>query len=166
MTPNNKAIGRLFHEMADVLSAQRANPYRVKAYRRAAEILMDLIDDVATLNERGKLRSVPGIGRELASKIDEFLRTGVIGAHRDLQAPLPPEVADWVQLPGLSESLVHYLYARLGIRSLEDLETLARSHFLRTLSGFNASEQDLLIAIDQARTADRTRPLPMSDGSP
>lgn len=149
-----------------MLSARRANPYRVKAYRRAAEALASLTEDIATISERAALRAVPGIGKELAAKIDEFLKTGGIGAHRDLQTPLPPEVAAWVHLPGLSESVVHYLFARLGIHSLEDLEKLVQSHFLRTLPGFSASEQDLLTAIERARAGERARSLPTSDGSP
>ena len=166
MTQNNTTIGRLFREMADLLAAQGANPYRVRAYRRAAETLADLTEDVATLHGRDELLNVPGIGRELAAKIDEFLNTGCIGAHRDLQIPLPAEVSDWVQLPGLSESLVHYLFSRLGIRSLDDLESLARSHFMRTLPGFDASEQELLTAIARMRTTLRQSSPTTSDGSP
>ena len=166
MIDNNQRVAKLFIEMADMLSARRANPYRVKAYRRAAEALAGLTEDVAVLNERGELRRIPGIGRDLAAKIDEFLKTGGISGHRDLQTPLPKEVADWVHLPGLSESLVHYLSARLGIHSLEDLEKLVQSHFLRTLPGFNASEQELLTAIEEARATERARSRPTSDESP
>jgi len=166
MTQTNKTIARLFGEMADMLSARRANPYRVRAYRRAAESLVDLEEDVASLSERGELKRISGIGRDLATKIEEFLRTGCITAYRDLQSPLPPEVADWVRLPGLSESLVHYLFSRLGIRSLDDLDSLTRSHFLRTLPGFTASEEELLAAIEHVRTTHALPPLPMSDESP
>lgn len=166
MTETNKAIARLFSEMADMLSAQRANPYRVKAYRRAAESLLVLEEDVTSLNERGELTRISGIGRDLAAKIEEFLRTGCMTDYRNLQSPLPPEVADWVRLPGLSESLVHYLFGRLGIKSLDDLDSLARSHFLRTLPGFTASEDELLAAIEQVRTTHYLPALPTSDGSP
>ena len=151
MTENNRAIGKLFGEMAGLLAAQRANPHRVRAYRRAAESLSAMTEDVKAVAERGELQQVPGIGRELSGKILEFLETGTIRSYEELRSPLPPEVVTWAELPGLSETAVHYLFSRLGIRTLEDLETLAKSHLLRTLPGFSGSEQELLAAIQRAR---------------
>jgi DNA polymerase (family 10) len=65
--------------------------------------------------------------------------------------PLPEQVKAWAQLPGLSESLVAYLYSRLNIATLADLETLVRSHMLRTVPGFSGSEDILLQAIEDVR---------------
>ena len=135
--------------MADLLSAQRANPYRVRAYRRAADALLAIGEDVATLAERQGLEEIDGIGTDLAKKIEEFLETGTIRAYDELKTPLPLEVRSWASLPGLSESLVTYLYFRLGIRTLDDLEQLIRSHLLRTLPSFSGSEDQLLQAIQQ-----------------
>jgi DNA polymerase (family 10) len=153
MTETNLAIAKRFGEIAELLAVQRANPHRIRAYRRAAETLTGLTEDVGALAERDELRKVPGIGRELAAKIREFLQTGTIRSHQELKAPLPPEVAAWAELPGLSESVVHYLYSRLGIRTLEDLETLAASRLLRTLPGFTGSEPALLAAIQRERAS-------------
>lgn len=140
--------------MADLLSAQRANPYRVRAYRRAADALLAIEEDVATLVERQGLEEVDGIGADLAKKIEEFLETGTIRAYEELKTPLPAEVKSWANLPGLSESLVTYLYFRLGIRTLDDLEQITRSHLLRTLPSFSGSEERLLQAV-QERIHDR-----------
>ena len=60
---------------------------------------------------------------------------------------LPEAVKTWTQLPGLSESLVAYLYTRLSITTLTDLEQLVRTHLLRTVPGFSGSEERLLEAI-------------------
>lgn len=149
MHENNQRLAALFRSMADLLSAQRANPYRVRAYRRAADTLLDAGEDVATIAGRHELEDMPGIGKDLADKIREFLETGTIRAYEELKTPLPPEVKDWSKLPGLSDSLVTYLYFRLGIRTLPDLEQLIRSHLLRTLPGFSGSEALLLEAIQQ-----------------
>lgn len=136
--------------MADLLAARRANPHRIRAYRRAAESLLNLPEEVNVVAERGELRKIPGIGRDLSSKIQEFLTTGTIQAYEELKPPLPSEVSSWTSLPGLSEPVVHHLYFRLGIRTLADLETLVRSHLLRTMPGVTASDEALLAAI-QAR---------------
>jgi DNA polymerase (family 10) len=149
MKENNQQLATIFRSMADLLSAQRANPYRVRAYRRAADALLAIDEDVATLVERQGLEEIDGIGADLAKKIEEFLETGIIRAYEELKTPLPMEVKSWASLPGLSESLVTYLYFRLGIRTLDDLEQITRSHLLRTLPSFSGSEERLLQAVQE-----------------
>jgi DNA polymerase (family 10) len=151
MQETNRQLATLFRSMADLLSTQRANPYRVRAYRRAADVLLAAEEDVALIAQRNELEKLEGIGKDLAEKIREFLRTGTIRAYEELKAPLPSEVKNWATLPGLSESLVTYLYVRLRIRSLADLEQLVRSHLLRTMPGFSGSEEHLLRAIERQR---------------
>lgn len=149
MKENNQRLAALFRSMADLLSSQRANPYRVRAYQRAADALLALDIDVAILAERRELEDIDGIGTDLAKKIREFLETGTIRAYEELQTPLPAEVTSWATLPGLSKSLVAYLYFRLGIKTLPDLDQLIRSHLLRTLPSFSGSEEQLLQAVQQ-----------------
>jgi len=151
MHENNQRIANLFRSMADLLATQRANPYRVRAYRHAADSLLALEEDVAAVAQRHGLEEIEGIGKDLASKIREFLETGTIRSYEELKTPLPPEVKDWAKLPGLSDSLVAYLYFRLGIRTLVDLEQLIRSHLLRTLPGFSGSEEQLLAAVQRGQ---------------
>lgn len=146
---NNRQIADLFRSMADLLATQRANPYRVRAYRHAADSLLAMEDDVAAIAQRGGLEDIEGIGKDLARKIVECLETGTIRAYEELKTPLPPEVKDWAKLPGLSDSLVTYLYFRLGIRTVADLKRLIESHLLRTLPGFSGSEAALLEAVQK-----------------
>ncbi|HEX5646700.1 MAG TPA: histidinol-phosphatase [Nitrospira sp.] len=146
---NNRQIADLFRSMADLLATQRANPYRVRAYRHAADSLLAMEDDVAAIAQRGGLEDIEGIGKDLARKIVEFLETGTIRAYEELKTPLPPEVKGWTKLPGLSDSLVTYLYFRLGIRTVADLKRLIESHLLRTLPGFSGSEAALLEAVQK-----------------
>lgn len=149
MKENNQQLATIFRSMADLLSAQRANPYRVRAYRRAADALLAIDEDVTALVERQGLEEIDGIGADLAKKIEEFLETGTIRAYEELKTPLPAEVKSWASLPGLSESLVTYLYFRLGIRTLDDLDQITRSHLLRTLPSFSGSKERLLQAIQE-----------------
>ena len=144
---HNQHIATIFRSMAERLATQRANPYRVRAYRKAADTIEALEEDIADVASRKGLEDIEGIGRDLADKIEEFLRTGTIHAYEALSTPLPDAVKAWAQLPGLSESLVAYLYTRLHITTLTDLEQLVRSHMLRTAPGFSGSEDRLLEAI-------------------
>jgi DNA polymerase (family 10) len=144
---HNQQVATIFRSIAERLATQRANPYRIRAYRKAAENIEALEEDLADLASRQALEDIDGVGKDLAEKIEEFLRTGTIQAYEALRMPLPEAVKAWVELPGLSESLVAYLYTRLGITTLTDLEQLVRSHLLRTVPGFAGSEERLLEAI-------------------
>src|SRR3990167_4412681 len=153
MLRQNERVAQVFQSIATLLASQRANPYRIRAYRRAADSILALEEDVALVAQRHELEDIDGIGKDLAGKIREFLETGTIRTYEELKTPLPPEVKSWSRLPGLHDSLVSYLYARLGIRTLDDLEQLVSSHLLRTVPGFTGSEDELLQAIRQQKSS-------------
>ncbi len=157
MTETNLRVATLFRSMADLLESSRENPHRIRAYRRAADSLERLGEDIAQVARRGALQQIPGIGRDLSAKIQEFLETGTVQAYEALMIPLPVEVSEWATLPGLSQPVIQHLYGRLGIRTLTDLETLVQTHLLRTLPGVDVSEEELLAAIRARR---RSEPSP------
>jgi len=147
MENRNHTIALLLNSMAGLLSTRGANPYRVRAYRHAADSLVRVKEDIGELAQQGDLQRIPGIGKELSAKIEEFLSTGTIRAYEELTLPLPSHVKNWKNLPGFSEPLIHDLYYRLKIRTLDDLEKLVRSHLLRTLPGMDQPTQELLAAL-------------------
>jgi DNA polymerase (family 10) len=151
----NNRLATLFLAFADRLATQRANPYRVRAYRRAADSVRALEEDIRDVAGRGELQTITGIGKDLSEKIQEFLATGSFRDYDALNTPLPAEVAAWETLPGFSAALVGYLYYRLGISTLADLDALVRSHMLRTAPGFAGSEEELLAALNTRREAKR-----------
>ena len=159
---HNQQVATVFRSIAERLASQRANPYRVRAYRKAADTIEALEEDIASVASRQALEDIDGIGRDLADKIEEFLRTGAIQAYEALRTPLPESVKAWAHFPGLSESLVAYLYTRLCITTLTDLERLVRSHMLRTVPGFSGSEERLLEAI----TASQQPPIKTHEEAP
>jgi DNA polymerase (family X) len=147
--PSNDShdLSALFLSMAGLLASRGENPYKVKAYRRAADSLNHLHDDIRELADRGDLQTISGIGKDLAAKIQEFLSTGKIRAYEELKTPLPEAVRDWVSLPGFSEPIVHDLFFRLGIMTWEDLQVLAQTHLLQTLPGLEHRGEEVLNAI-------------------
>ena len=148
---SNHTLANLFLSMAELLKQQEENPYRVRAYQRAADTIAHLESPVEELVRTGNLRTLPGIGKDLAAKIQEYVETGTIRTYEELKTPLPPAIRQWSALPGLSDPIVHDLYYRLGIRTLDDLETLARSHMLRTRPGVGVTADELLAAIQRLR---------------
>ncbi len=148
----NQKLGALFTSMAGLLGSRGENPYKVRAYRRAADVMGALQENIGEVAARGELQNLPGIGNDLAAKIQEFLSTGQIRAYEELKTPLPPLVQTWVHLPGFSEPIVHHLFFRLGIETWEDLEALARSHLLTTLPGLAGKSEEILDSIKNQRS--------------
>ncbi len=151
MSDVNHNLAALFASMAGLLASLAENPFKVKAYQRAADSIRNLQKDITVYAKQGELRTIPGIGKELEMKIQEFLATGHIRAYEELKTPLPDAVREWVHLPGFSEPIVHDLFFRLGMTTWEDLEALAQSHLLQTLPGLRGRSGEILEAIRNKR---------------
>jgi DNA polymerase (family X) len=143
-------IVRAFREIADLLELGNENPFRVRAYRYAAEELERRKLNVAALLARGdELPKLPGVGADLAGKICEIAQTGTCGFLEELRAKYPAGITQLFTLPGLGPKRVRVLYDELKISSLQDLQRAARKGRLRKLARFGEkSEKKLLDAVD------------------
>jgi DNA polymerase (family 10) len=148
----NQAVAAEFRRVAAELELQDANPFRVRAYRQAAQTIEQLAEDAGELSRRGDLVKIKGIGKDLAQKVARFCETGRIDAAALPSEPVSPEFAPWLTLPGFSPSLVRYLSERLQIRTLDDLEALVRSRLLRTLPDVTVGDEEILAGIVRLRT--------------
>ncbi len=88
----NAEIAALFNEIADFLEIKGENPFRVRAYRRAAQAMEGLTEDVAAIAAREGLLEIPGIGKDLAAKIQEYLQRGRVEYLDELRKEIPPGV--------------------------------------------------------------------------
>lgn len=123
----NSEIARLFEEVAWLLAEQEANPFRIQAYRRAAETLRKLERPVADIlqHEGVKgLRKLPGIGESLACAIQNVVLTGRLPLLDQLRGEADP-VALLASVPGIGPVLAARLHHELGIDTLEELEAAA-----------------------------------------
>ncbi|MCP4542043.1 MAG: DNA polymerase/3'-5' exonuclease PolX [Chloroflexi bacterium] len=145
----NQAIADIFSKMADMLSIQGANYHRILAYRRAAENVAVLGRPLEEIWQAGEVEAIPGIGKTLASKIDELMRTGSLSAYEKLESQVPAGVVEMLAVPDVGPKRVALFWKELGITSVEALEQAAREGRLRTLSGIGAkSEQKVLAGIE------------------
>ena len=85
----NLEIAKVFSDISDLLDIRGENPFRIRAYRRAAQNLESLAEDVASVAARGDLMEIPGIGKDLASKIREYLENGTLRFLEDLKGEIP-----------------------------------------------------------------------------
>ena len=93
MPAHNADIADLFNRVADLLEILGENPFRIRAYRNAARTVVDLSQSVAAMVEQGKdLSELPGIGKDLAGKIQEIIRTGTLSQLQELEDRIPPQL--------------------------------------------------------------------------
>jgi DNA polymerase (family 10) len=128
----NSEIAKIFDGIADLLEVKGDNPFRIRAYRRAAQNVLTLPDDLSTFS-LDDLMDVPGIGKDLASKITEYAETGTITAWEELKAEIPEGILDLLAIPGLGPKTVKLIFDTLQITSLEALERAARTGGLEQL---------------------------------
>ena len=129
-----------------MLEVSGENPFRIRAYQKASRLLSDMGESVAEQVERGDdLTSLPGIGKDLAAKIVEIVKTGTLSALQTLHETFPPEMTDLLKLPGLGPKKLKLLYDELGITTLAQLEQAARAGKLRELPGVAAKTEERLL---------------------
>ena len=156
----NLEIARSFDLIGDLLELKGENPFRVRAYRRAAQNLSTLTEDVGSLAARGQLDDIPGVGPDLAGKIDEYLKTGHMETLEALRREVPAGLADLMSVPGVGPKTARLLHDRLKLTDLAKLEALARAGKLRGLPGIQAkTEQNLLKGIALVRRGQARMPL-------
>ena len=143
----NGLIATAFEQIADLLEIQDANPFRVRAYRKAARLVAGLDADLAALIRAGQpLPKLPGIGADLAAKIVEIVTTGHSAMLDQLRTQVPPAVADLLQLPGLGPKRVRLLYDELHVQTLPQLLRAARDGRIVELPGFGERTQQRIVA--------------------
>jgi DNA polymerase (family 10) len=131
----NFEVARLFYEMASLLEARDESVFRIRAYQRGAQTLETLGEDVAAVAARGALTSLPGIGRDLAARIEEYLASGRIAQLEGLRAELPAGFLGLLEIRGLGPRTARALWEQAGVDSIERLEALCRSRQLVGMAG-------------------------------
>ncbi|MGD8484622.1 MAG: helix-hairpin-helix domain-containing protein, partial [Thioalkalispiraceae bacterium] len=137
MPVHNEEIALKFEEIADLLEVEGANPFRVRAYRNAARTIRGLGSELGEMLAEGEdLTELPGIGKDLAGKIQEMLSTGHLKALDQLHKEVPASLEDILHIPGLGPKRVKQLYHELHIKNVKQLQSAARQGRLRELAGF------------------------------
>jgi DNA polymerase (family 10) len=146
MPIHNSDIAEIFDKVADLLDIQGANPFRVRAYRNAARLVSSLSQSLADMVDRGEdLTRLSGIGRDLAGKIDEIVRTGQLAQLKELESHLPPALVQLMNLEGLGPKRIAILYKTLGIVTPQDLQAAAEQGKIKTLKGFGEKTERAIL---------------------
>ena len=146
---SNQDIAARLREAADLLSYQGANPFRVGAYRRAADTIVTLEEDVGQLIHRegfAGLEALPNIGQSLALAIDQLSMTGRWAQLDRLRGALEPEQV-FQSIPGIGAKLARRIHQALDVETLEALEVAAHDGRLETVPGISTRRATAIRAI-------------------
>src|SRR5436190_4279352 len=132
---SNAEIADRLASLAQLLRAQKENPYKVKAYQRAAAKIRTLSESIDELvREDADLTAYAGIGEAISGAIREIVRTGTLAKLEKLRDAASPELSDISRHPRLDPERVFRMYKKLGITSVEELkEKLERGDIEKTL---------------------------------
>src|SRR5690554_552446 len=160
---SNREIADVFYTIADLLEVKGEVIYKILAYRKAADNLVNLSQDVEDLWKEGKLTTIPGVGKAIAEKIEEYLSTGKLEFLEKLKAEVPPSLVEVLRVPDVGPKKAALFWRELGITNMTELEAAARAGKLRTLPGMGEKSEARILAGVEAVSRRSTRiPLGMA----
>ncbi len=146
--PRNADVADALDELADVSEILGEQGFRVLAYRRAATRIREAGASIAELALQGTAKDLPGIGATIEAKIVELTQTGEMAALEKRRAEVPPEVRQFLRLPGLGPKTAARIWRELDVTTLDGLRVAAEQQRVRTLQGLGAkSEEKILEAL-------------------
>jgi len=131
----NAEIAQAFERIADLMEIDGGDSFRISSYRRASRTISDTNEDIAELAEQGRLQELEGIGKGMAEKIGQFLKTGRITVLDELEAKFPQELSHLLGIPGMGPKKIALVYEKLKVGSLDDLKRVIASGEMAELKG-------------------------------
>lgn len=145
----NQEIAEVFYQIADLLEIKGELPFKIRAYRRAAQRIETLEMDIEDVYRQGKLMDIPGIGEGIAKKIKELIETGKLEYLERLKKEIPEELIKLMEIPGVGPKKALVLYKKLGITTVDQLREACEKGRLRSLEGFGElTERNILRGIE------------------
>ena len=145
----NQELAAVFERIAALLEIKGEVVYKYLAYRRAAESLRSLSEDIQIVAQEGRLKEIPGVGKAIADKIEELLQTGELQFLRKLEEEVPPSLLDILEIPDVGPKKAALFWHEAGITIIEELAAAAKAGKLRDLPGIGEkSEQKLIEGIE------------------
>jgi DNA polymerase (family X) len=151
MPRSNDDVARVLTEFADLLAIVADDPFKPRAYEKAARAIGGFPDELRDLDDAG-IRAIPNVGKSIAEKVRSALETGTFPELEGLRAQVPAGVRAMTAIPGFGPKKALVVYRELGIDGLDQLVAAARDGRLRGLKGFSAkTEENVLEAVQRAQ---------------
>jgi DNA polymerase (family 10) len=150
---DNKALANIFYETADLMEVQGDDSFRIRSYRRAAEAIEGLPQQIGDIvNDDKALLAIPGIGKGMVLNLKEIFTEGKLKIHAELLEKYRPSMLELLKIQGLGPKTISLLWSAFGVSDVEGVEKLAREGKIRTLPRMSEkSEQKILKSIETYR---------------
>jgi DNA polymerase (family 10) len=150
----NDQVEQILQEYADLLSIVGDDPFKPRAYEKAARAVGGYADDISTLDAQAVL-AIPGVGKSIAAKVTEFLLAGTFEELEALRAQVPDGVRAMTAIPGFGPKKAMAAYRELGIDSVDGLVAAAEEGRLAALKGFSrTTERNVIEAVRRLRASE------------
>jgi len=157
---DNLEIAKVFSGIADILEIKNENTFKIRAYRKASEVLETLTQNIEQLYKEEQLETIPGVGKGIAEKIKELIETGKLKYYEDLKKEIPQSLLEMMNVPDMGPKTAALLYEKLKIDSIEKLKDAALKHKISKLPRMGEkSEENILRGIELFKKASQRIPL-------
>ncbi len=148
----NQEIAEILVHISQILDIQGENPFKIRAYIKAAETIEALTYQLSSLEDKDKIQELPGIGEAITKKIKELLDTGKLEYYEDLKKSEYAPLIELLRIPGVGPKHAKLVHDKLGVKSIEELRKAAEQRKLRELPGLGEKvEQNILQGIQQVK---------------
>ena len=160
----NSEVVQTFRDIASILQIKGENPFRIRAYERAAQNIEGLSEDLSGFLKRDALSEIPGIGNDLADKIKEYAATGKIKMYERLKRSVPAGLLDLLDVPSVGPKTAKLLYEKLKIKNIPQLEAAIKKNKLRSIFGIKEkTAANILKGIEILKRGRERLPLAQAD---
>ncbi|NIM97907.1 MAG: DNA polymerase III, partial [candidate division Zixibacteria bacterium] len=156
----NQEIAQILVHISEILDIQGENPFKIRAYIKAAQTLEGLTYELSTLEDKNEIKGLPGIGEGIAKKVKELLETGKLRYYEDLKKSEYAPLTEFLRIPGMGPKHAKLVHDQLGIKTTEQLKKAAEKGKLRELPGLGEKvEQNIIQGIQQVQKYKERLPL-------
>lgn len=142
----NQEISKIFNQIAEILELKEVQ-WKPIAYKRAAQAINNLPQSVKEIYKKQGLKGldeIPGVGKGLSKKIEEYIKTKKIKEYEQLKSSIPKSLNNILNITGIGPKRAKELYKELNIKTTKDLEKATKQHKIRNLFGFGSKiEQEI-----------------------
>ncbi|MFC1512680.1 DNA polymerase/3'-5' exonuclease PolX [bacterium] len=146
MPVHNEEISDILEKTADLLEIKGDNPFRIRAYRNAARTVASLTHNLVDMVNQGQdLSHLPGIGKDLAGKLEEITKTGTFTLLKQLEKEMDIDIMTLGKIRTLGAQRIKILYKKMGVHNIKDLEKVVKQKKVRALEGFGEKTEKAIL---------------------
>lgn len=142
---NREEMAETLEKIALLLELKGENPFKVRAYRQGAEVVLAMEEDVVELAKKDELKGIKGIGEALRDKLGEMARTGELVFYEKLKGEFPETVFELFEVQGLGPKKIKAMYDGLGVDSLAKLKAACEAGEVAGLAGFGKKTEEKIL---------------------